>query len=245
MFEHCCQGLEEFDLRVAVLARANWTRTETANYWERRYSSGGMSNTQDVVDQHVFPTLYKWRSVWLRHIFKHATAEGRPLSVLDLGVGDGRQAFNILCGGQVESLTGLDVSWFTVHALENRLNSDRPLGCADMDVYWYDGFILPQEIHGLTFDVTLSLQVVFHLLEDALFERYMALLFMLAREVVVVHAPDIDDALPQIAHMRYRRFSSWVATWRPDWELKLRVPVPMEVGTHSDDALHVYGRLGS
>lgn len=167
-------------------------------------------------------------------------------TVLDLGVGDGRQALALSCTGVVSNVTGFDISWHIVHHLKTQLNVTRHdcLERGPLYVYWYDGFELPEMVKDQGYDVAISMQVVFHLLEDALYERYMDILFSFARHVVIIHAPDSQTQLPAAAHehMRYRIFSNWVAKLHPEWILHHKVSIPSKFGFDSCDGIHIFVR---
>jgi hypothetical protein len=63
-----------------------------------------------------------------------------------------------------------------------------------------------------------SLDVVYHLTEDAVFETYLGHLFAAGRRLVVIYSTnmEISDAAP---HVRHRRFTPWVAANCPEWAL--------------------------
>jgi hypothetical protein len=71
---------------------------------------------------------------------------------------------------------------------------------------------------ALKCEMAMSLDVVFHLVEDDVFDRYMSRLFGSASRYVVVYATneEIPDAAP---HVRHRNFTGWVAHHHPDWFL--------------------------
>ena len=96
---------------------------------------------------------------------------------------------------------------------------------AAAEFFWYDGLRLPEEVQGRSYDVALSLDVVFHLLEDELFESYMRHLFLLAREAVVIAGVDVDDPLAGILHMRHHHFTRWVREHEPEWALEWQSPI--------------------
>jgi hypothetical protein len=66
-------------------------------------------------------------------------------------------------------------------------------------------------------DMAMSLDVIFHLVEEKVFETYMNQMFAAATRYVIIYSTDcsIGGTAP---HVRHRRFSSWVdanqATWR-------------------------------
>jgi hypothetical protein len=71
-------------------------------------------------------------------------------------------------------------------------------------------------------DLTLSLDVIYHLVEDQVFEEYMSALFAASRRWVIVYSSN-HDAQPEAVHVRHREFTRWVARHWPDFQLKERI----------------------
>ena len=74
-------------------------------------------------------------------------------------------------------------------------------------------------------DLSLSLDVLYHLVEDAVFDRYMRDLFDAASRFVIVYSSNVDEPGPS-PHVRHRRFTDWVERVRPDFELAEQVSNP-------------------
>ena len=58
-------------------------------------------------------------------------------------------------------------------------------------------------------ELALSIDVVFHLIEDVVFEDYMRRLFGAATRYVIVYSSDHDEPWHG-SHVRHRSFSQWV-----------------------------------
>ena len=73
-------------------------------------------------------------------------------------------------------------------------------------------FIHSSEYHGQTADLALSLDVVYHLIEDDVFERYMRDLFASAKRFVIVYSSNFEQS-PDVkpSHVRHRKFTDWVS----------------------------------
>jgi len=66
------------------------------------------------------------------------------------------------------------------------------------------------------FDLVLSLDVIYHLVEDEVFDAYMRSLFANAARFVVIYSSnkvDPSDAL----HVRHRLFTHWIEVHEPEW----------------------------
>lgn len=165
----------------------------SANYWEQRYARGGNSGAGSYGRLAVFKaeTLNAF-------LGRHQIA-----SVIEFGCGDGSQLEMLECSDYL----GVDVSATAVETCRRRFqDDDRKRFCA------------LSEHDGSMAEMTLSLDVVYHLVEDEVFERYMETLFDAASRFVVVYASNHDGPGPSV-HVRHRRFTDWVGENRPQWRL--------------------------
>lgn len=171
----------------------------TRAYWSRRYAEGGTSGVgssgvlarfkADVLDDFV-----------VRHQVR---------TVTELGCGDGSQ----LALAHYPAYRGLDVAASAVDLCLDRFADD-----PSKSFYLYDPARFADRAGLFRSDLALSLDVVFHLVEDDEFERYMALLFDCGLRHVGVYSSNEAQPDPG-AHVRHRRYVDWVERERPDWEL--------------------------
>ena len=70
-----------------------------------------------------------------------------------------------------------------------------------------------------TADLSLSLDVIYHLVEDPVFDAYMRRLFKSARRFVIMYSSNSDQDWPD-KHVRHRHFTKWVEQNRADWHLQ-------------------------
>ena len=73
-------------------------------------------------------------------------------------------------------------------------------------------------------DCALSKEVIFHLVEDDIFERYMRRLFSSARRFVIIVASDLNWWLTE--YESHRRFTQWIASNLPGWRLDEKIDSP-------------------
>jgi SAM-dependent methyltransferase len=131
-------------------------------------------------------------------------------SVIEFGCGDGNQ----LTLAKYPAYLGFDVS-------ETAVERCRKLFAADPA----KKFDLMQRYHGERADLTLSLDVIYHLVEDEVFEHYMRALFDASTRYVVIYSSDSDDnRRHEGPHVRHRRFSRWIRQNRADWRLSAHIP---------------------
>lgn len=198
---------------------------DSAAYWEHRYRSGGNSGSGS------YGRLAQFKADFLNDF----VASNDVGTVLELGCGDGAQ----LSLGSYPSYVGVDVSEAAVARCRARFADDPTKSFRSLDA-----------LGEATAEMTMSLDVIYHLLEDAVFERHMNTLFDAAERFVVVYATDTDET-PRHAgpHVRHRRFTAWVDRHRPDWPLIRHEPNPYAFnGDHrssSDAGFFVYARPAS
>jgi hypothetical protein len=77
--------------------------------------------------------------------------------------------------------------------------------------------------------------------EDDVFDTYLRDLFGAATRFVAIFSPNHDER-PAGAHVRYRRFTPWIARNAPDWREFTTVENPFK-GDESAADFHFYTRL--
>jgi hypothetical protein len=172
----------------------------SADYWDARYRAGGTSGAGS----------YGRLAAFKAEVLNEFVASRGIETVIEFGCGDGAQ----LSLAHYPSYVGVDVSPVALS-----LCADRFAGDGTKRFHLADA--LPPDL-GL-FDLAMSLDVIYHLVEDATFEAYMATLFDHAGRHVVIYASD-RDAPGTSPHVRHRAFTPWVASARPDWRLAGVVP---------------------
>ncbi|HBS29365.1 MAG TPA: hypothetical protein DEB06_07935 [Phycisphaerales bacterium] len=169
-------------------------------YWERRYQSGGDSGAGS------YSRLAEFKAEILNELVRERSFR----TVIEFGSGDGHQ----LTLASYPSYIGFDVSENAISRCRSRFAGDGA-----------KAFRLVKDYAGERADLTLSLDVVYHLVEDAVFHDYMARLFDAADRCVVVYASNTDqNPDPRPAHVRHRKFTSWVEANRPAWRLARHIP---------------------
>jgi hypothetical protein len=131
--------------------------------------------------------------------------EHQIASVVEYGSGDGAQ----LKLARYPSYTGVDISPKAVEMCRILFSGDTSKRFLHLDV----------AMPGPIGDLSLSLDVVYHLVEDAVFDAYMRRLFESARRFVIVYSSNIDQDWTG-KHVRHRQFTRWVEQNKPDWFLQ-------------------------
>jgi len=161
-------------------------------YWEERYLNRGNSGAGS------YGRLADFKAEVINDFTKKHNIE----DVIEFGCGDGNQLkkFNF------KKYTGFDVSKTVLDKCKKEF-ADKPYVFKDMKSY-----------DGQTADLTLSLDVIYHLIEDDVFNEYMETLFSAAKKYVIIYSSNKDEK--HCTHVKHRKFTDWIDARRKDWCLK-------------------------
>jgi hypothetical protein len=182
----------------------------SGKYWEDRYSAGGDSGRGSYGELAKYKAEVLNRFVTSNHI----------QSVIEFGCGDGNQ----LSLATYPNYIGLDVSATAIRTCISAYKND-----LSKSFFIYDSMACQDHHHIYHADTALSLDVIYHLIEDDVFHLYMKQLFSSAKRFVVIYAWDVAGA--DKVHVKHRKFSDWIKTHQPSWELmhwNTEVPKPKE-----------------
>ena len=183
---------------VAVLRRQLGFRGSSA-YWEERYRNGGTSGAGS----------YGKLAAFKAEVLNDFVARAGIHSVVEFGCGDGAQ----LALARYRRYVGLDVSATSVALCRARF-------AGDPSKAFYLASELP--LHYGNFDLALSLDVIYHLVEDPVFDAYMRQLFRRSDRHVVIYASDTAHAT-DAPHVRHRNFTGWIREHAREWTLADRI----------------------
>jgi hypothetical protein len=175
------------------------------HYWESRYSSGGNSGAGS------YGRLAQFKAETVNEFVQKNAIH----TVIEFGCGDGHQ----LLLANYPAYIGIDVSPTVISRCRQQFRSD-----PSKQFYTDDEFRQASHRYRVErFDLALSLDVIYHLVEDQVFAAYMTDLFQWARRYVIVYSTDCEarDCAP---HVRHRCFTSWVASHCDAWQLVERIP---------------------
>lgn len=170
-------------------------RFSSSAYWEARYKDGGNSGGGS----------YGHLAEYKAGILNQFVADNAISSVIEFGSGDGNQ----LRLSTYPSYIGYDVSTSAIARCKNLFSEDRT-----------KEFRMVDEYHGETADMAISLDVIFHLIEDDVYENYMHRLFTAALRHVVIYSSNKDETpADKATHVKHRKFTDWVKKNFPEWKL--------------------------
>ncbi len=172
----------------------------SGSYWEGRYASGGNSGVGS----------YDKFAEFKAEIINSFVRKQQIQSVVEFGSGDGNQ----LELAQYPSYIGVDVSTTAIAACRSRFKADTT-----------KSFALTENFGSQKADLSLSLDVIYHLVEDDVFNQYMRQLFTAAVRFVIIYSSNTDENdVSQATHVRHRRFTTWIDKHLPEWKLLEHIP---------------------
>lgn len=190
----------------------------SGSYWEDRYATGGDSGLGS------YDELARYKA----QIINDFVREKQVDSVVDFGSGDGNQ-LSLL---ELPHYVGLDVSETAITKLKKRFADD-----TSKDFFLYAGGV-PSSDSRCHAALGLSLDVIFHLVEDHVFEQYIRDLFSAAQQYVIIYSSNkVGGKTAQ--HVRHRRFTDFVQASFPDWKLDKVIENPNKPKSHSDFYFYV------
>lgn len=163
------------------------------DYWQQRYRRGGDSGIGSGGE-----TAKVKADAINAFVAKFGVG-----SVIELGCGDGRQ----LTLARYPKYLGLDISPEAVRMCSNLFASDTS-----------KRFGLVDDYPDARADLSLSLDVLFHLVEDRVYEQYLHRLFGAAERFVVIFSSDEAVSKATLPHVRHRNVSRDIASRHPEFE---------------------------
>ena len=171
--------------RFIYRTNAQWGGVQ--NYWNRRYKAGGNSGAGS------YGRLAEFKAEVINDfVNKHMIH-----TVIEWGCGDGNQ----LSLAQYPEYIGFDVSMEAVKKCRRKFKKDKT-----KKFIWNgkEDFINEEP----PADLSLSLDVLYHLIEDDIFDSYMRNLFDSSDKYVIIYSCDFDKN--HATHVRCRKFSDWI-----------------------------------
>ncbi len=173
----------------------------SALYWEMRYQSGGNSGAGS------YGRLAEFKAEILNKFVKEHDIK----SIIEWGCGDGRQ----LQLADYPKYVGYDVSKKSIQMCIELFEDDITksfIYCGGED------FKSNQKA-----ELSLSLDVIYHLVEDSVFNTYMHRLFSSSTKYVCIYSCNDEDTI-EANHVKHRRFTDWIEMNITEWKLIKYIP---------------------
>ena len=152
---------------------------DSTTYWEKRYASGRNSG------EGSYNTSAKWKADNINKFIK----ENGIKTIGDLGTGDGNQ-FSLFSG--YEMYYGFDVSKIIIDRVSKQFKHNLKAKFSNL-------------IEDMPLvDLTISLDVLFHLIDKEVYIKYIETLFSKSKEYVIVYAR--NKSCQGASHYKCREF---------------------------------------
>jgi hypothetical protein len=175
------------------------------DYWERRYVKGGNSGAGS----------YGGFAEFKAEVLNHFLLTNHINSVIEFGCGDGNQLSMV----NYPQYIGIDISQTVLNRCRAKFAEDPT-----------KTFLLSGQYSGQTAECAVSLDVLYHLVEDQVFTDYMRNLFSSASRFVVLYTSNVMPYELEVRnslmreHVRHRYVTGYVAEHYPKWKLAEHIP---------------------
>lgn len=166
----------------------------SGSYWEQRYSSGGNSG----------PGSYNALAAYKAEVLNRFVIDNDITSVIEFGCGDGNQ----LSLATYPEYIGFDVSQTAVAICQKKFALDPT-----------KSFFLIGDYKNHEADLALSLDVIYHLVEDDVYEQHIRSLFTAARKFVIIYSTAYDEPYSSGDHVFHRDFRKTICSKYKEWRL--------------------------
>jgi hypothetical protein len=195
-------GLMQHIGRKVASMRSLWhggagrqTAFQSSAYWQERYRQGSNSG----------PGSYGRLALFKAEIINRFVRDHNIADIIEFGSGDGAQ----LTLADYPRYLGVDVSPSAVAQCRRMFAGDSGKTFLEAS---------SGESDAARAEMAMSLDVIYHLVEDDVYETYMRRLERSATRFVCVYSSNIE--LPgHVPHIRHRCFTDWFARNAPQWAL--------------------------
>lgn len=204
----------------------NSQKIDSAQFWNNIYLHNGTSGSGS----------YNRLAEFKAEVVNAFLDEMKIQSIAEIGCGDGNQLSLI----HYPRYVGVDVS-------EAVIEKDRVQFQKYANYEFYHSLTERDRYIHRTFELTISMDVIFHLLEDNVFSQYIDDLFMLSKKYVVIYSSNHEEYTPWPEY-RHRNFTGYVSEHFPNWKLVKYIPnkYPYKIGqesTTSASDFYIYQKL--
>lgn len=186
----------------------------SAQYWNQRYINNGNSGSGS------YGRLAEFKARTVNDFLDEKGID----TTIEIGCGDGNQLSMI----HYKNYVGVDVSPVIIE--KNKIKFK------DLRNYEFYCSLSERESYiQKKFDLSISMDVIFHLLEDSVFTSYIDDLFSLSNRFVVIYSSNHEEYTPW-PEFRHRNFTGYIQQNYPEWNLirYLPNPYPYKIGEESE-----------
>lgn len=167
----------------------------SSEYWNNRYIKGGNSGSGS----------YNHLAQFKADIINDFINNNKIRSIIDYGMGDGNQLKFVNTINK--KYTGIDISENIILKCKKEFKDDKT-----------KKFIHADNINDeLKAELVLSCDVIYHLIEDDIYDKYMKNLFSMSNKYVIIYSKDED--INHAVHVKFRKFTTYIERNFPEWQL--------------------------
>ena len=172
-------------------------------YWEKRYAKGGNSG----------PGSYKHLAQFKASVINNFVNMNNISTVIEWGSGDCNQ----LSLANYKNYIGYDVSQTAVDMCKKKFYND-----PTKKFY----FLSNNFVNNKKADLSISLDVIFHLIEDDVYDLYMKNLFNSSNKYIIIYSSNFDGTkIKSDKYVKHRIFTDWIKRYMSKyWRLKEYIP---------------------
>jgi len=184
---------------------------DSKSWWEKFYSGGGNSGAGS------YGVLAQFKAQIINDFVK----KNKIKRVIEFGCGDGNQ----LSMFKIPNYTGLDVSKTIIQKNIKYFRKDKT-----KNFFLYDPETFSDNTSFFNTDLVISLDVIYHIIEDNVFNKYMKDLFNSSKKFVIIYSSNTNKNSLNPPHVKHREFSRWINSNLHNWELieKIKNKYPHE-----------------
>lgn len=180
-----------------IIDKIRGKKFSSGRYWEERYKKGGNSGAGS------YNNLAEFKA----EIINKFVVDNDIETIIEFGCGDGNQ----LALFDFKHYIGFDVSDSILNQIREKYKDNKNYSFQKMCDFCEQRA-----------ELVLSLDVIYHLVEDVVFEQYMNDLFKASKRYVIIYASNKDEI--QCAHVKHRKFSDYIENNFNDWEMIKFIP---------------------
>lgn len=186
----------------------------TEAYWEERYKSGGNSGSGS----------YNRLAEFKAKVINDFIEEKRIVSAIEFGCGDGNNLSLI----NYTKYIGLDISSTATKLCIHKFKND-----PSKSFYVYNSLSFQDNHKLFKAELSLSLDVIFHIIEDDIFIKYMNDVFYASQKYVIIYSRDYSEK--QVYHQKSRNISQWIAKNQQSFTLIKKIENPYKYDPNDPD----------
>jgi len=189
------------------------------SYWDKRYAKGNTSGCGSYGDY----AKYK------ADVINEFIQQEKLNSIIEFGCGDGNQLGMI----NINEYTGLDISKEAISMCIDTYceNKNKSFLLYDPDHFLNN---------TLQFDASISLEVIFHIIDDNKYRKYLHDLFSCASKYVIIYSSNFAQQRKETSHIKHRNFTTYVDATFTSWTLKSFLKNPFSDRTSN---FYIYKRI--